>query len=90
MEELAENFDLDERGYLTLKGFIEMYQLQTLSDEDETLKDMKTHALLNVIYEDNEFEEETPVDTENVVTKGNNPKIVKTIDVKELAVTESL
>ncbi|KAJ3308260.1 hypothetical protein HDV04_001506 [Boothiomyces sp. JEL0838] len=30
-------------GNLTLKGFVEMYQLQTLSDPDETIKDLKTH-----------------------------------------------
>ncbi|KAJ3269436.1 hypothetical protein HDV01_001392 [Terramyces sp. JEL0728] len=30
-------------GQLTLKGFLEMYQLQSLSDPEETTKDLKVH-----------------------------------------------
>ncbi|KAI9096156.1 hypothetical protein DFS34DRAFT_624178 [Phlyctochytrium arcticum] len=41
LEELKESFDVTKEGNLTLDGFIDMYHLQTLSDEDETWKDLK-------------------------------------------------
>ena len=43
-KEIQEAFDVDKDGNLTAKGFIEMYQLQTLADPDETIKDLKAHG----------------------------------------------
>ncbi|KND00007.1 uncharacterized protein SPPG_04354 [Spizellomyces punctatus DAOM BR117] len=42
IEELSDSFDTTADGKLTLEGFLDMYHLQTLSDEDETWKDLKT------------------------------------------------
>ncbi|KAJ3499568.1 hypothetical protein NLJ89_g10087 [Agrocybe chaxingu] len=43
-EEVVESFDVTDDGKLTLKGFIQLYQLQTQSDEEETLKDLQKHG----------------------------------------------
>lgn len=40
-EEIKENFEVSEEGWLTLKGFIEMYHLQTSAEESETWKDLE-------------------------------------------------
>ncbi|KAJ3204617.1 hypothetical protein HDU67_009403, partial [Dinochytrium kinnereticum] len=36
VNELKKSFNVDANGNLTRRGFLEMYQLQTLSDPDET------------------------------------------------------
>jgi Ca2+-binding EF-hand superfamily protein len=41
IEEIFEYFDSRDRK-LTLKGFLEMFQIQTLADEEETIKDLET------------------------------------------------
>ncbi|KZP24793.1 hypothetical protein FIBSPDRAFT_950833 [Athelia psychrophila] len=43
-EELVEFLDVTDDGGLTLKGFIQIYQLQTENDEEETWKDLSTHG----------------------------------------------
>lgn len=43
-QEIRDNFDVDNQGRLTVNGFLEMYQLQTLSDPEETLNDLKKHG----------------------------------------------
>ncbi|KAL7415918.1 hypothetical protein BDY24DRAFT_430398, partial [Mrakia frigida] len=65
--EIKEFFDLDEEsGGLTLKGFEQMYQLQTEADEEETWKDLAAHGfdrslrLVSSRRED-EIEEAAPV-----------------------------
>ena len=40
IEEIFEYFDSDDRK-LTFRGFLEMYQIQTLADEEETLTDLR-------------------------------------------------
>ncbi|KAF9573218.1 hypothetical protein EC968_008856 [Mortierella alpina] len=42
--EITEFLDLDSNGHLTLKGFLQMYNLQTSSDPDETWKDLQKHG----------------------------------------------
>ncbi|KAI8998220.1 hypothetical protein BC832DRAFT_542174 [Gaertneriomyces semiglobifer] len=52
--ELLEYFDCTPDGKLTLEGFLEMYHLQTSSDEDETWKDLKAFGYnekLNLVKE---------------------------------------
>ncbi|THH33958.1 hypothetical protein EUX98_g226 [Antrodiella citrinella] len=42
--ELVDFMDITEEGFLTYKGFIQVYQLQTQSDEEETWKDLSAHG----------------------------------------------
>ncbi|RKP14525.1 hypothetical protein BJ684DRAFT_8456 [Piptocephalis cylindrospora] len=42
--ELHENFDLNDQGWLTLKGFFQLYFLQTEGEPEETWKDLKAHG----------------------------------------------
>ncbi|VDB82811.1 unnamed protein product [Peniophora sp. CBMAI 1063] len=39
-----EMLDVDDDGQLTCKGFIQLYQLQTENDDDETWKDLTKHG----------------------------------------------
>ncbi|EMD38421.1 hypothetical protein CERSUDRAFT_113578 [Gelatoporia subvermispora B] len=43
-EELLEFMDVTDDGGLTLKGFMQIYQLQTENDEEETWKDLSKHG----------------------------------------------
>ncbi|KAJ3055159.1 hypothetical protein HK097_011313 [Rhizophlyctis rosea] len=43
LNDLFANFDND-KGKLTKDGFLDMFHLQTLSDEDETYKDLEKHG----------------------------------------------
>ncbi|KAF9438231.1 hypothetical protein BGZ76_009062 [Entomortierella beljakovae] len=42
--EITEFLDLDDKGQLTLKGFLQMYNLQTSSEPEETWKDLQKHG----------------------------------------------
>ncbi|KAF9951393.1 hypothetical protein BGZ72_007100 [Mortierella alpina] len=42
--EIDEFLDLDDKGQLTLKGFLQMYNLQTSSEPEETWKDLQKHG----------------------------------------------
>ncbi|KAF9998151.1 hypothetical protein BGZ80_000168 [Entomortierella chlamydospora] len=42
--EISEFLDLDDKGQLTLKGFLQMYNLQTSSEPSETWKDLQKHG----------------------------------------------
>ncbi|KAJ3414919.1 hypothetical protein HDV05_005868 [Chytridiales sp. JEL 0842] len=42
--ELKKSFNVDANGNLTRQGFLEMYQLQTLSDPNETWRDLIKHG----------------------------------------------
>ncbi|ORY06716.1 hypothetical protein K493DRAFT_203001 [Basidiobolus meristosporus CBS 931.73] len=44
IEEIKDNFDINDDGHLTKKGFYQMYHLQTLSEPEETWKDLKKHG----------------------------------------------
>ncbi|KAI8830842.1 hypothetical protein BC829DRAFT_494641 [Chytridium lagenaria] len=44
VNELKKSFNVDANGNLTRRGFLEMYQLQTLSDPDETWRDLIKHG----------------------------------------------
>jgi len=43
-EELVEFLDVTDDGQLTFKGFMQLYQLQTENDEDETWRDLSKHG----------------------------------------------
>jgi Ca2+-binding EF-hand superfamily protein len=44
MEEIKDNFEVSEEGYLTENGFLAMYSLQTNASPEETWKDLKNHG----------------------------------------------
>ncbi|EGG22411.1 hypothetical protein DFA_04532 [Cavenderia fasciculata] len=46
IESIQESFDVtdDDKQYLTLKGFMEMYLLQSSAEPEETWKDIKKHG----------------------------------------------
>ncbi|KAI9226388.1 MAG: hypothetical protein DHS80DRAFT_18774 [Piptocephalis tieghemiana] len=44
LAELRENFDLNDQGWLTLKGFLQLYFLQTEGEPEETWKDLRAHG----------------------------------------------
>ncbi|KAJ3070204.1 hypothetical protein HDU99_002726 [Rhizoclosmatium hyalinum] len=44
IEELKKSFNVNANGDLTRAGFLEMYQLQTLSDPSETWRDLIKHG----------------------------------------------
>ncbi|KAI9599455.1 hypothetical protein BDF19DRAFT_492928 [Syncephalis fuscata] len=41
IEEIQENFDVNDNNDLTLRGFLEMYTLQTMSEPEETWRDLR-------------------------------------------------
>ncbi|KAF9246184.1 hypothetical protein BU15DRAFT_84981 [Melanogaster broomeanus] len=43
-DELIEFLDVTDDGGLTLKGFLQIYQLQTENDEEETWRDLSNHG----------------------------------------------
>lgn len=43
-DELVEFLDVAEDGSLTFKGFLQIYQLQTENDEEETWRDLSKHG----------------------------------------------
>ncbi|KAJ6455666.1 hypothetical protein C8R45DRAFT_583822 [Mycena sanguinolenta] len=43
-EELIEFLDVNDNGELTFKGFLQIYQLQTENDEEETWRDLSNHG----------------------------------------------
>ncbi|KAF8321681.1 hypothetical protein DL93DRAFT_2072499 [Clavulina sp. PMI_390] len=43
-KEEIQYLDSTPEGFLTFKGFLELYQLQTENDEEETWKDLSTHG----------------------------------------------
>ncbi|CAL1704368.1 unnamed protein product [Somion occarium] len=65
-QELADFMDVTDDGDLTLYGFLQVYQLQTENDEEETWKDLATHGfdrtlqLVATRREDEDFEMTPP------------------------------
>ncbi|EPQ58210.1 hypothetical protein GLOTRDRAFT_35936 [Gloeophyllum trabeum ATCC 11539] len=43
-EELRQFLDVTDNGDLTFKGFLQIYQLQTENDEEETWRDLSSHG----------------------------------------------
>ncbi|KAF5380905.1 hypothetical protein D9615_003886 [Tricholomella constricta] len=43
-DELIEFLDVTDEGGLTFKGFLQIYQLQTENDEEETWRDLSNHG----------------------------------------------
>ncbi|KAG8861189.1 hypothetical protein FRB96_003139 [Tulasnella sp. 330] len=59
--ELREFLDVDEDGHLTLEGFLQIYALQSETDEEETWRDLSTHGFdrhLNLVSSRREGAEE--------------------------------
>ncbi|EIN07480.1 hypothetical protein PUNSTDRAFT_136160 [Punctularia strigosozonata HHB-11173 SS5] len=44
IDELTEFLDVTDDGQLTYKGFLQIYQLQTENDEEETWRDLSSHG----------------------------------------------
>lgn len=44
INDLKDHFGLDDNGNLTLQGFLDFYQIQSISDEEETWKDLQSHG----------------------------------------------
>ncbi|RKP21207.1 hypothetical protein ROZALSC1DRAFT_606, partial [Rozella allomycis CSF55] len=44
LKKILELVEKNEQGFLTLKGFLQMYACQALADKDETWNDLKTHG----------------------------------------------
>ncbi|KAH6572795.1 hypothetical protein BASA60_006470 [Batrachochytrium salamandrivorans] len=44
LEEIKEYFDVDSNGQLTLQGFLEMFQMQTLADTERTWERPEKHG----------------------------------------------
>eukprot|EP00128_Syssomonas_multiformis_P012911 Colp12_sorted_trinity150504_noHs@11163 len=44
LEQMRDFFDCDEKGSLTFSGFLQLYQMQTSGDEQETWKDLTKHG----------------------------------------------
>ncbi|KIY50936.1 hypothetical protein FISHEDRAFT_37857, partial [Fistulina hepatica ATCC 64428] len=42
--ELVEFLDVTDDGCLTFEGFLQIYQLQTTNDEEETWRDLSSHG----------------------------------------------
>ncbi|KAG0319287.1 hypothetical protein BGZ97_002459 [Linnemannia gamsii] len=62
--EITEFLDLDNKGQLTLKGFLQMYNLQTSSEPAETWKDLQKHGYdtnLKLVASRNEDRDEKPM-----------------------------
>ncbi|KAL6628656.1 hypothetical protein LY90DRAFT_427259 [Neocallimastix californiae] len=49
--EILESFDTNDRNELTLKGFFEMYHLQTLNYKEETIDDFLKNYDEKTLYE---------------------------------------
>ncbi|KAF5315964.1 hypothetical protein D9611_004619 [Ephemerocybe angulata] len=52
-DELIEFLDVTDEGCLTFKGFLQIYQLQTENDEEETWRDLSSHGFdrsLQLVY----------------------------------------
>ncbi|KAJ2913724.1 hypothetical protein MD484_g6685, partial [Candolleomyces efflorescens] len=52
-DELIEFLDVTDDGCLTFKGFLQIYQLQTENDEEETWRDLSSHGFdrsLQLVY----------------------------------------
>ncbi|KIK59799.1 hypothetical protein GYMLUDRAFT_168907 [Collybiopsis luxurians FD-317 M1] len=43
-EEILQFMDVTDEGNLTFKGFLQVYQLQTENDEEETWRDLAKHG----------------------------------------------
>ncbi|KYQ92736.1 hypothetical protein DLAC_11666 [Tieghemostelium lacteum] len=44
IRDLKDNFDINDKEYLTVRGFMEMYYMQSVSDPQETWKDIEKHG----------------------------------------------
>lgn len=58
-DEIREFLDTDKDGNLTLRGFIEMYHLQSDNDPDETWKDLGKLGFSSSLEYENERKEQT-------------------------------
>ncbi|KZO89947.1 hypothetical protein CALVIDRAFT_523349 [Calocera viscosa TUFC12733] len=43
-EEVKDSIDTNDKGYLTFSGLLQIYQLQTSMDEEETWRDLASHG----------------------------------------------
>ncbi|KAG2020389.1 hypothetical protein CC2G_005742 [Coprinopsis cinerea AmutBmut pab1-1] len=65
-DELIEFLDVTDDGCLTFKGFLQIYQLQTENDEEETWRDLSSHGFdrsLKLVYTRREDTEDSEMST---------------------------
>ncbi|RDB20990.1 hypothetical protein Hypma_011524 [Hypsizygus marmoreus] len=63
-DELIEFLDVTDDGGLTFKGFLQIYQLQTENDEEETWRDLSNHGFDRTLRLVATRREEVDVETE--------------------------
>ncbi|KAI8881932.1 hypothetical protein K501DRAFT_252387 [Backusella circina FSU 941] len=44
IEEIVDSFEVDEQNNLLFRGFYQLYHMQTLSEPEETMNDLKKHG----------------------------------------------
>lgn len=79
-KELMEFMDVTDTGCLTFKGFLQVYQLQTENDEEETWRDLSKHGFDRNLRLVSSRREDVDVDTDPI-TSGTRPLSGKTQDV---------
>ncbi|QRW26974.1 EF-hand 1, calcium-binding site protein [Rhizoctonia solani] len=68
-EEMKDTLDVDDQGNLTFNGFIQIYQLQTENDEEETWRDLSAHGFdRNLILVSTRRETDHKADTSGIFT----------------------
>jgi len=76
-KELKEFMDVTDTGCLTFKGFLQVYQLQTENDEEETWRDLSKHGFDRNLRLVSSRREDVDADADPFAT-GNVPSPEKT------------
>jgi len=71
-DELVEFLDVTADGGLTFKGFLQIYQLQTENDEEETWKDLSNHGFDRTLKLVSTRREEAEIDDGRVSSSSTN------------------
>ncbi|CEL52413.1 hypothetical protein RSOLAG1IB_00954 [Rhizoctonia solani AG-1 IB] len=68
-EEMRDTLDVNDQGNLTFNGFIQIYQLQTENDEEETWRDLSAHGFdRNLILVSTRRETDNKADSSGIFT----------------------
>jgi len=72
-EELREFMDVTDEGWLTFKGFLQIYQLQTENDEEETWRDLSNHGFDRTLRLVSSRREDVDAEESNTATPTTEP-----------------
>jgi len=72
-EELIQFLDVTDEGWLTFKGFLQIYQLQTENDEEETWRDLSNHGFDRTLCLVASRREDADVDENSFATLTTEP-----------------